>query len=199
MNKNTKINFHGNINDNDYLDRIDVKGSRRFKDVINEDNENIANNEKNILLYEPVDINLKKNINIEIQGSNNIGEGEFNSGINLMKNKPTQLGIKTDDNNKVGLNINIDEGNDINLNNLGVNYFHEEANNDNNAILSSGAGGIKEKGKSLPMVGPKNNSNFVSYKIDKAGDFDKDKVNVENLHSVNVGVNGQKIGDRVIY
>ena len=199
LNKNTKINFHGNINDNNYLDRVDVKGSRRFKEAIIEGNANITNNEKNILLYEPVDINLKKNINIDIQGSNNIGEGEFNSGINLMKNKPTQLGIKTDDDNKVGVNINVDGGNDINLNNLGVNYFQEEANNDNNVILSSGAGGIKKKGKGLPMVGPKNNSDFVSYKIDKAGDFDKEKVNVENLHSANVGVNGQKIGDRVMY
>ena len=199
MNKNTKINFHGNINDNNYLDRIDVKGSRRFKDIINEDNENIANNEKNILLYEPVNINLKKNINVKIQGSKNIGEDELNSGINLMKNKPTQLGIKTDDDNKFGVNINIDGGNDINLNNPGINYFHEEANNDNNVILSSGAGGIKKRGKGLPMVGPKNNSNFVSFKIDKAGDFDKDKINVENLHLTNVGVNGQKIGDRVIY
>jgi len=199
LNKNSKINFHGNINDNNYLERIDVKGSRRFKDVINDGNANIANNEKNILLYEPMDINLQKKINIDIQDSNNIGEGEFNSGINLMKNKPTQLGIKTNDDNKVGVNINIDGENDINLNSLGVNYFHEEVNNDNNINLSSGAGGIKKKGKGLPMVGPKNNSNFVSYKIDKAGDFDKDKVNVENLHSANVGVNGQKIGDRVMY
>jgi hypothetical protein len=193
LNKNTKISFHGSINDNNYLDRVDVKGLRRFNDFINEDNANNANNEKNILLYEPVDINLNKNI----QGSNNIGKGEFNSEINIMKNNPTQLGIKTNDDNKFGANINIEGGNDINLNNLGVNYFHEENNTDNNAILSSGS--FKKKGKGLPMVGPKNNSNFVSYKIDKAGDFDKDKVNIEKLHSANVGVNGQKIGGRVIY
>ena len=198
LNKNNKINFHGSINDNNYLDRVDVKGSRRFKEIINEDKVNNANNEKNILLYEPKDINLNINKNLEIQGSNNIGGGEFNSGINIMKNKPTQLRIKTDDNNKFGVNVNIDGGNDINLNNLGVNYLHEENNNDNNIMLISGDGGIKKKGKGLPMVGQKNN-NFEPCKIDMAGNFDRDKVNVENLRSINIGVNGQKIGDRIIY
>ena len=48
------------------------------------------------------------------------------------------------------------------------------------------------------MIGQKNN-NFEPCKVDMAGNFDKDKVNVENLQSINVGMNVQKIGDRIIY
>ena len=194
--KKNKINFHGNLNDNNYLNGVDVKGSRRFKDIINENNTNNAHFEKNILLYEPIDINVNKNI--DIQGTNNIGEREVNSGINFTKNTPTQLGIKTDVNNNLGININIDGGNDINLNNLGANYSNEEIKNDNFVMLSSENIGIKKKGKGLPIVGSKDN-NFISYKIDKAGEFDKDKVNIENLKSANVGINGQKFGDKIMY
>lgn len=46
------------------------------------------------------------------------------------------------------------------------------------------------------MVGPKS-SNFEPSKVDVAGKFDVENVDTENLKSANVGVNGQKIGDRI--
>ena len=88
---------------------------------------------------------------------------------------------------------------DINLGNLGQNFVGEE-NTETKILLSSlmtGGTGIKKKGKGLPIVGAKN-SNFEPSKIDAAGRLDVENINVENLKSANVGVNGQKIGERVV-
>lgn len=47
------------------------------------------------------------------------------------------------------------------------------------------------------MVGVKSN-NFKSSRIGIAGKLDVDNIDVNNLKSANVGVNGVKLGERII-
>ena len=69
---------------------------------------------------------------------------------------------------------------------------------DNNSKSKlSERGRLQRKGKGLPMVGIKT-SNFQTSKIDVAGRLNVDDVNVDNLKSANVGVNGVKLGERII-
>ena len=56
---------------------------------------------------------------------------------------------------------------------------------------------IQKKSNNLPLVGSKNND-FKSSKIDYAGDLNTENIDVNNLKSANVGVNGVKMGDRII-
>lgn len=82
---------------------------------------------------------------------------------------------------------------DINLGNIGINVNFEEKN-ETKVLLNSS---IKKKVKGLPMIGIKTN-NFEASKVDIAGKFDAYNIDIENLKSNNVGVNGQKIGERII-
>ena len=172
--------FHGSLYNKYNFDENEIKGSRR---LINYDG---MNNNINIGIPKTnKEFNLVKSDKIE-----NLGDE-----INLLKNKPTNLDIKND--NKYGMNVNIDGEikEDINLDNLGKNFISEE--NDTKVLSSSARGGEKKKLKSLPMVGTKSN-NFKASKIDAAGKFDADNINIDNMKSANVGVNGQKIGERIV-
>ena len=55
---------------------------------------------------------------------------------------------------------------------------------------------IKAKKISLPTVSIKN-ENFVSSKVDEGENLNEINVNMNNLKSANVGINGQKTGERV--
>ena len=159
----------------------------------------------------PNDLNLdikKPNINVEfpeiklntdnkmdIKNSNNIeiGGGEIGGGINLSKNN---------DENKFGININIDEENkgidiDTNINNDLRISSQEDKNKENKNTLNNGAGIKRSIGK-LPMVGKKD-KDFISSKIAEAGKFDGGNINIDISKTANVGINGQKIGDRIEY
>ena len=166
-------NFHGNINHN-LFPKIDgeIKGSRKIEGINN-------------------DINLEM-----LKDKIELGEGEYGGELNIKKNIPTKLGIKSDYvedvNYNVNDNINVDMKQDINLGNIGIN-LNLEGNSDTKVLLNSA---MKKKGKGLPMVGVKS-SNFEPSKIDTAGKFDADNINIDNLKSANVGVNGQKIGERI--
>ena len=54
----------------------------------------------------------------------------------------------------------------------------------------------KAKKISLPTVSIKN-ENFVSSKVDEGENLNEINVNMNNLKSANVGINGQKTGERV--
>ena len=84
---------------------------------------------------------------------------------------------------------------DIDLENLGKNFISE--GNDTKVLLNSQLGGLKKKGKGLPMVGIKYN-NFEQSKVDVGGQFDTNNVNIDNLRSANIGIGGQKQGERII-
>ena len=56
--------------------------------------------------------------------------------------------------------------------------------------------GVKGNKKILPTVGIKSD-NFVSSKVDEGGNLNEININFDNLKSANVGVNGQKNGNRI--
>ena len=83
-----------------------------------------------------------------------------------------------------------------------INYNLQESDIDNEeknskAFSGSERGNSRKKGKGLPTVGLKS-SNFKASKIDIAGKLDVDNIDVNNLKSANVGVNGVKLGERII-
>ena len=56
---------------------------------------------------------------------------------------------------------------------------------------------MKKRMKGLPIVGNKSND-FKASKVDKAGNFDTDNINnIDFSKTANVGVNGQKVGERI--
>ena len=131
------------------------------------------------------DINLKENIpSIEIE------EPQLKGKINLKKKEPTNLRfrpIKEDEDDKYGINININNKKD-----------DENSSNskEEKAMNSEKLNSVRKK-KGLPMVGIKNN-NFKSSKIEVGGKLDVNNIDVDNLKTANVGVNGMKLGERII-
>ena len=131
------------------------------------------------------DINLKENIpSIEIE------EPQLKGKINLKKKEPTNLRfrpLKEDEDDKYGINININNKKD-----------DENSSNskEEKAMNSEKLNSVRKK-KGLPMVGIKNN-NFKSSKIEVGGKLDVNNIDVDNLKTANVGVNGMKLGERII-
>ena len=145
------------------------------------------------LQYPKFDINTDNKM--DIKGSNNIeiGGGEIGGGLNLSKNN---------DENKFGINVNIGGGNkgidiDTNFNEL-KNSYQEDKNKENKNSLNNGISIKRNFNTKLPMVGIKDN-NFISSKIAEAGKFDGDNINIDLTKTANVGINGQKVGDRIEY
>ena len=210
LNFKSNKNFHGSLNQNNFDDQIgNLKGSKNLKKLNLEENlDNIKGSRKieniggsNIINIEMPKIEIENKDNINFGNSNKIeiGGGELGGGINISKNLPTKLNFNNDtEENKYGINVNIGgdiKNENIDSNNLGMN-FNIEQNAETKALLNSSVGGSKRKGKGLPMVGSKI-SNFEPSKVDVAGKFDINNVDTDNLKSANVGVNGQKIGERI--
>ena len=162
-----------------------------------------SKNDKNGKIIYDKDININGDINsklntknkLNIKGSNNIeiGGGEIGGGLNLSKNN---------DENKFGINVNIGGGNkgidiDTNFNEL-KNSYQEDKNKENKNSLNNGISIKRNFNTKLPMVGSKDN-NFISSKIAEAGKFDGDNINIDLTKTANVGINGQKVGDRIVY
>ena len=183
-NNNSKLKYHGNINDINLGIDNNVKVSRGI----------IFNNNMN-------DINIG-DIKMSNNNSNKFGENKIEidgGGINLI-NKPTKLKNKNNEDNKVGINVDIGKLNqdNLDLDNFGKKFILDD-NNDNNILLSSNNIGInmKRRGKRLPTVGDKS-YNFQASKLGVAGNFNIENINTDNLQSANVGINGIKIGERII-
>ena len=183
-NNNSKLKYHGNINDINLGIDNNVKVSRGI----------IFNNNMN-------DINIG-DIKMSNNNSNKFGENKIEidgGGINLI-NKPTKLKNKNNEDNKVGINVDIGKLNqdNLDLDNFGKKFILDD-NNDNNILLSSNNIGInmKRRGKRLPTVGDKS-YNFQASKFGVAGNFNIENINTDNLQSANVGINGIKIGERII-
>ena len=122
----------------------------------------------------------------------NIEKPDIEGGIKINKKEPTNLRVKrnkeiNDNNYNINININNENNNDTLKNSI----YDEE---DNSKRISTSR---RKKGKCLPSVGVKS-SNFKSSKIDIAGRFDVENVDVNNMKSANVGVNGVKLNDRII-
>ena len=203
---NSAVNIKSYITYNPYKKSPDSKINENIPgntiNNLNDLNKKITTKEQDT--YYNGEFNLLKN-NIEIKEGNNIG-GE----ININNNNPINLIIENNNNeknNSFDMNINIDVGNkkdNINLNNLGDNYMFDEMNgnieNNNNDvnIMISGNGELKNiKKKGLPIVGSKN-TNFKPSKKEEVGNLDVNSINIDNLKSSNVRINGSTMGDRII-
>jgi len=101
--------------------------------------------------------------------------------------------IKNNNNND---NINIELKNDIKTN-YNSNYMSGVSSDEDNAPKLLSKKGTSRKKKNLPMVGLKK-SNFEMSKMEVVGKLDADNVNINNMISVNFGVNGVKNGSRII-
>ena len=185
--KNVILQEPFNINNQLFFSNQGQKKPQEVNLVVN--NYKIQPENNNEIKVEIPKIEINENNKFEIGGGQLGGEIKLNS-------KPTTLKEITDNQKEIGINIDIDGGNinkDYNINSLNMNFGQ---NNDNK--ISYQIGETKKKGKGLPLVGNKND-NFVSSKVDKAGNFDANNINIDNLQSANVGINGQKIGDRIVY
>ena len=176
---------------------LDIKG----KDIdanINKNNENLGN----------VDLKLDSNINnlgnlkIDMDNeekdlpSKSIEKPKLEGNIKLTKKDPTPLRFKAieEQNDKnFGINLKVDLCNNSNENNSGS----EDNKEINLKAEPSKKGNILKKGKGLPKVGIKMN-NFQTSKVDVGGKLNTDNIDVNNMKSVNVGINGVKLGERII-
>ena len=119
---------------------------------------------------------------------------DFNGNIIKNSNEP-KLEIKGSKENEINLNIKNNEPN--NKEGESSQFFKMSG------IILADRGKTKEsenalKGKKivLPTVTVKN-ENFVSSKVDEGGNLNEINVNMDNLKSAYVGINGQKLGERV--
>jgi hypothetical protein len=223
-----KLNFHGNLNDlgeikgsrkvkdsnmdNEFnynlkvnQNKLKISGNNFQAEPINTNilfnQGNNIENDLNFDIKNPSinlqypNLNTDTNLEMGTKVSKNleIGGGEIDGGLNLSKNN---------NENKMGININIDGGNkgidiDTNFNELKISS-QEDKNKENKNSLNNGVSFKRNINTKLPMVGIKD-KNFVSSKISEAGRFDGDNINIDITKTANVGINGQKIGDRIEY
>ena len=96
--------------------------------------------------------------------------------------------------------------NNIKLNDLNVKVIEEEKNKDGNfeekfyygRNVGCNRANSRKKNKDLPLVSMKNNEFKKSSKIGVVGQLNTENIDINNIKSTNVGVNGIKIGDRII-
>ena len=146
--------------------------------------------------------------------------------INLQKSVDYQIGKKLENNNQQNITNSINNNYMIDSNQIKVEMPKTDLNfnpnnlynlNDNHKVtglrfktieednenLTSGArsgsnrGNSKKRNKELPSVGVKYNS-FKTSKVGAVGNLNTENIDINNLKSANVGVNGVKIGDRII-
>ena len=145
------------------------------------------------LQYPTLNTDINKEMGTKLSNNLEIGGGEIDGGLNLSKNN---------NENKFGINVNIDGGNkgidiDTNFNELKISS-QEDKNKENKNSLNNGVSIKRNFNTKLPMVGIKDKT-FKSSKIAEAGRFDGDNINIDITKTANVGINGQKIGDRIEY
>ena len=180
-NNNNKINL-GDINiklENKNIDQENI-------DIKNDKIDLEADNNLNIKVPK---IEIKNDFEIKPELPNiEVEQPKLESNIKINKKELTDLRFRPimEEDNKFGIKVNINNEN---------NFSNSGDNEENSSKVFSGS--IRKKGKGLPMVGIKN-SNFQSSKIDVAGKLDVDNIDVNNMKSANVGVNGVKLGERII-
>ena len=158
--------------------KIDNGIENKFEYNNNDSKNNYIINSDDIHINNPkVDMNINNN-----EKKDNIPKfNESNNKQNNLNNHQlTDLRFKPIEENNIGDNNN--NYGDMNIYSDGRNRTNEENS---------------KKSNNLPLVGSKNND-FKSSKIDYAGDLNTENIDVNNLKSANVGVNGVKMGDRII-
>ena len=97
--------------------------------------------------------------------------------------------------NNIYMSSKIPELKDNNNYNTGNNpYLLKSVNNNNNNIFNKQ---YNKNNNNLPLVGNKNSS-FISSKVEPIKNVDEENIDINNLKSSNAGVNGIKLGNRII-
>ena len=212
LNNNNKVNL-GDINlkmnnniegDLGNLGNVDIKMNNEENKHINiqipnleiKNDTEINPNLPNINIEKP---NLKGKVNLTKKTPTNlrfkeINDEEEDKKKTVLKNKKND--IKKDSNFGVKINVNMNDDSDSN-NDSESNTQKKNFSIENNSKSKISSKGKSRKGRGLPTVGVKT-SNFQTSKIDVAGRLNVDDVNVDNLKTANVGINGVKLGERII-
>ena len=190
INKN-KNNDNNNNDINQFENQnIIINSNLNIKDSNIIDNKNISNDEKdnkqsfNLTLSQ---LKIDEEINKNNINNNNINNNQISINFETPKNEIKQEIKEQEVNNLKNVN-----NNKFNNNNLGNIIMSDEKSS---KIFSQRGNSRKKKG--LPLVGPKNYK-FEMSKLGSVGQFDLNSINFNNLKSTNVGVNGVKIGDRIL-
>ena len=146
-----------------------------------------------------------KNQPEEVKNSINLNLPEINLNVDGKNQEGIIPGLNIDkENNENKINFEIPTG-EINLNSSknekNNNLFSININNNGNNLASTEENNIRisqnARKKGLPLVGNKN-INFQLSKVDVGGKLDVDNVDISKMKSANVGINGEKMGDRII-
>ena len=197
-------------NNND-LNNIQIQRSSNEyypSEIENNKNENkfsINKNADNNIIDNHLDNNLNNN-----NGNNNINinvempkiDAEINNNFEANVPKIDLYNQPNNNNNEVQKILNSHKLTDLRFKPIEENYMGMNDNNQKNDYISSVVSGSHrtnsiKKNKELPLVGKKTND-FKSSKIEKVGNLYTNDIDVNNMKSANVGVNGVKIGDRII-
>ena len=131
------------------------------------------------------------NENMQLNKNNNNNE---NNNILTLKNQ-NNLNNNNGTGGGYGINVNLGgNGTQLNNNNWGLNIGDVGDKVQN--TLKINEYNMQKKKNILPTISQKN-SEFITSKVDEAGKLDEININTNNLVSVNVGIGGQKMGDRV--
>ena len=199
-NSKTPMKLPGSINQND-VKPFDINIPKPNIEINNkgDNKENIDQNFKisGIILGTKDPKNNKNNAILSQNKSDLNIKGpqlDFNGNIIKSSNEP-KLELKGSKENEINLNIQKNESNK--KESESKQYFKISG------IIQADKGKIKEsenaikaKKISLPTVSIKN-ENFVTSKVDEGENLNEINVNMNNLKSANVGINGQKTGERV--
>ena len=182
-------------------------------EIENNKNENkfiINNNADNNIIDNPLENNINNDNNniINSNNNNNINfdmpkvDVEINNNFETNMPKIDLYNKPKNNNNEVQTILNSHKLTDLRFKPIEENYQGMNDNNTKNDYIGSVVSGSQrtnsiKKNKELPLVGKKTND-FKSSKIEKAGKLYTNDIDVNNMKSANVGVNGVKIGDRII-
>ena len=151
-----------------------------------------SKNDKQVNLeIKKYDLLTDQNIEVQMPSVNIKNQPEeVKNSINL--NLP-EINLNVDGKNQEGIipGLNIDKENNENKINFEI-PNNLASTEENNIRISQNA-----RKKGLPLVGNKN-INFQLSKVDVGGKLDVDNVDISKMKSANVGINGEKMGDRII-
>ena len=174
-NQKPKLDFNGNIISNNLSIKKEEIKVENQKDI----NLNIQKNENQEEEQQDI-LKISGNINGDIiKKSNDIFQ--IKEEPNNNNNNEIKIGIKSEiEENPKELNLNLENNNEIKV--------------ESNLKISENA--LKGKKITLPSVGVKND-NFVSSRVDEGKNSNEINLDIINMKSTNVGINGQKTGERV--
>ena len=176
-----KLDFNGNIiNGNINAPKVEIKDSDQKELNINFDQKN-ENDQKKLDNNKAKSNKKEQKDFFYLSGVIHPDNKKDNKNMNIINHDKAELKMKEN----LEENKENQKASELNIqNSLKNNYDIAEEK------------GVKGNKKILPTVGIKSD-NFVSSKVDEGGNLNEININFDNLKSANVGVNGQKNGNRI--